>query len=176
MRAHRLLIRHLRSDGVALLAYQKQQADEIARRPQLFRRQNLRRNDPLGVACSSSINAPIILGRCDERWHGVHVSREKNLRPPVSRPGRDHIRARRFDRHLPRFESAPLQFVTEKIANRAFIRSNGFDIDQPRVSENRSMQEKSNSRWSLVASRWRAEFAILSTHANDERLTINDHD
>ena len=130
-RADRLLVGRLRANRVPLLAHQKQQSDENARPAQLFRRQNLRRDNPLRIARPAPINALVIFGRCDERRHRIHVRGENNLRTFVPRPRRQHVRALALDRHLPGFEPAPPQLVAKEISHRTFIRSNGFDVDQP---------------------------------------------
>jgi hypothetical protein len=48
----------------------------------------------------------------------------------MSRPGRDYVRARTFDWHLARFEAASPQFAAKEIPDRAFIWSDGFNVDQ----------------------------------------------
>jgi len=49
----------------------------------------------------------------------------------MSRPRGQHIRTRPFDWHFSGFEPATPQLVVQKISDGTFIRSDGFDIDQP---------------------------------------------
>jgi hypothetical protein len=97
--------------------------------------------------------------------------------------------ARAFSTGIFRASIPAAQFVAKKISDRSFIRSNRFDIDQPAGKRKQSMQQKSNSRWSLVASRWSLAFvagrqilcntiggrlAKNSELTNGERPTTND--
>src|ERR1017187_3958878 len=93
---------------------------------------------------------------------------EENFRTIMRRPPSQQVRARAFDGHFPSLEPAPPQLVAEKISNRTFIRSNGFDVDQTAGERKQVHAGKRNSRWSLVASRWRADSLQYLT-TNDQR-------
>jgi hypothetical protein len=118
-------------DRIPLLTHQKQQADENARPAQLFRRHNLRRNNPLGIARPAPVNSSGVFRRRDKRRHRIHVRGKNNFRAIMSRPGSQHIGARAVDRHLLSCRSRAAQSSHKKISHRAFIRSDGFDVDQP---------------------------------------------
>ena len=69
----------------------------------------------------------------------------------MPRPRSQHVRARTLDRHFASFQPAPPQFVAKKISHRTFIRSDGFDIDQP--AGKRKQVHAGKEYQSLVASR-----------------------
>ena len=160
-RADRMLIRLLRPDRVALLAHQKQQPHENARRAQLLSGDDLGRDDALGIARPATVNPRLIFRRRDERRHGIHVRGENNLRPRMLRPGRQHVVALAFHRHLR--ESNPRRVSSAQRKSPTGPSCGVVDSMsiRRRISANRSRScepiEKSVTvarRWSLVARRW----------------------
>src|SRR3954447_26269006 len=83
-------VRRLRTHTPKLLIDGKQQSNVIHTFiAQMLRRKDLRRDDPLRVARSATVNKFIILTRLDKRRHRIHMRREHDTRRCASR--RDYI-------------------------------------------------------------------------------------